>query len=91
MPECLANAYCEEPDALIVLVRICGGAARKRVALPGKWKCMELIPKRKSPGIPGALFLSAALGNPQEGVRQRKAGIIQPPTLVVNLDETPGG
>ena len=25
----------EEPDALIVLVRVCGGATRQRVALPG--------------------------------------------------------
>jgi hypothetical protein len=28
MPECLANAYFEEPGALIALVRICGDAPR---------------------------------------------------------------
>ncbi len=28
--------YFEEPDALIALVRICGGAARQRAALPGE-------------------------------------------------------
>ena len=28
MPWILANAYGEEPDALIALVRVCGGATR---------------------------------------------------------------
>ena len=36
MPWILAKAYGEEPDALIALVRVCGGAFRKLRALPGK-------------------------------------------------------
>jgi hypothetical protein len=39
MPEYLANAYFEEPDALIVLVRICGDAPRETGGVTRKkWK-----------------------------------------------------
>lgn len=36
MPWILANAYGEEPDALIALVRVCGGVGGRPPALPGK-------------------------------------------------------
>ena len=36
MPWILAKAYGEEPDALIALVRVCGGVGGQPPALPGE-------------------------------------------------------